>query len=897
MSQTSPSSSKKRGELLEKVQGLYLAYCQIAHMLDSVYTHLCQPQKRLFVKKVLDSVILRGLELRNEICALSFTEAPNLDEIVFQKPYDISNVGLPIPKHFRLEREERHLGILIMIQGVFDKIGRTSHQDDLCLMSLEEAVKLIQVHERARQGRVRAQLMLQIRRKAEKSLKPSSVAKQTSEEKAALRIQAVWRSFKVRKFVKDLRDSEMIFLGMKRIEDYDLIWTGKAEKILVERDSLKKGEAVRFQEASALTYEKIINYEEQKMKEYYEDRLRNYFLKYFKATGKLPDIPKDEDGGSEAIDFNYFPRHEDDSKQRKSPLYGTVPKVGKKRSKKSKKKSGKTEDKASVKEVPKKLLQFQPSRTLGDINASAQRYKEQWLEKDLRQKSLEDSKYDEMLLIEEKRKEIMEDIRRAVDSKMRKQLDILRAALERDLGKKRPRKVVRLRRGGRKSKKKREKDLTPDRTLESLVEELATYGIIRPPKNIEMADLIGEMKFVPTKNGKSLPSFRDVKQAFIEMCLLPLGSKEMRLNAPFLRSLLIAGPRSCGKASLVHALCNEVGAVLFDISPQNLTGKYPGKAGLAMLFHLLLKVSRAVQPAIIFIEEIDKVLKKTSKSDRGFESGKRIKKDLPKLIKSISSEDRVIVVATSNQPWECEQKVSRAVQPAVIFIEEIDKVLKKTSKSDRGFESGKRIKKDLPKLIKSISSEDRVIVVATSNQPWECEQKALFAMFQKCLHMGIANYSHRYKIWTEQIRQILTRERCIAGPEVDITALARITDGYSSGSIVRCISQTLSERRLSKLPYQPIKAAEFIPELSKLEPVYKFLVTIEPGRSLLHFVTTNCLIWSSCELKLEVASMYLIVFYSLSSKALPEVQRGNGILHFLVAKDTSCQESAETGKN
>ncbi|KAK2716822.1 hypothetical protein QYM36_007090 [Artemia franciscana] len=62
-------------------------------------------------------------------------------------------------------------------------------------------------------------------------------------------------------------------------------------------------------------------------------------------------------------------------------------------------------------------------------------------------------------------------------------------------------------------------------------------------------------------------------------------------------------------------------------------------------------------------------------------------------------------------------------------------------------------------------------------------------MFQKCLYMGIANYSHRYKIWTEQIRQILTRERCIAGPEVDITALARIADGYSSCSIVRCISQ------------------------------------------------------------------------------------------------------------
>lgn len=41
---------------------------------------------------------------------------------------------------------------------------------------------------------------------------------------------------------------------------------------------------------------------------------------------------------------------------------------------------------------------------------------------------------------------------------------------------------------------------------------------------------------------------------------------------------------------LVHAVCNELGANMFDLSPANLAGKYPGKEGLKMLMHLILKV-------------------------------------------------------------------------------------------------------------------------------------------------------------------------------------------------------------------------------------------------------------------------------------------------------------------
>jgi len=56
------------------------------------------------------------------------------------------------------------------------------------------------------------------------------------------------------------------------------------------------------------------------------------------------------------------------------------------------------------------------------------------------------------------------------------------------------------------------------------------------------------------------------------------------------RSVLLAGPSGSGKDLLVHTICSELGAVLFDLTPTNIAGKYPGKAGLTMLVHLINKV-------------------------------------------------------------------------------------------------------------------------------------------------------------------------------------------------------------------------------------------------------------------------------------------------------------------
>lgn len=76
----------------------------------------------------------------------------------------------------------------------------------------------------------------------------------------------------------------------------------------------------------------------------------------------------------------------------------------------------------------------------------------------------------------------------------------------------------------------------------------------------------------------------------VVVCVPSAGSQEIHEKAPLIKAVLLAGPAGVGKKMLVHAICQETGAALFDLSPMNTVGKYPGKTGLAMMIHMVFKV-------------------------------------------------------------------------------------------------------------------------------------------------------------------------------------------------------------------------------------------------------------------------------------------------------------------
>ena len=78
-----------------------------------------------------------------------------------------------------------------------------------------------------------------------------------------------------------------------------------------------------------------------------------------------------------------------------------------------------------------------------------------------------------------------------------------------------------------------------------------------------------------------------------------------------------------------------------------------------MLLHLVMKVGKLLQPTVVYIGNAEKTfIKKVPKNDMS--DPKRLKKELPKIIKKMSAEDRIMFIGTSLTPWDILFMLKRA---------------------------------------------------------------------------------------------------------------------------------------------------------------------------------------------------------------------------------------------
>merc|ERR1712241_667353 len=82
-------------------------------------------------------------------------------------------------------------------------------------VAIRDAIRLNQVHERARQGRLRAKFMREIRQQEERERMAANRGAPTLDpDVAATRVQKVWKGFAQRRRTRREREDEMMFIGM-----------------------------------------------------------------------------------------------------------------------------------------------------------------------------------------------------------------------------------------------------------------------------------------------------------------------------------------------------------------------------------------------------------------------------------------------------------------------------------------------------------------------------------------------------------------------------------------------------------------------------------------------------------------------------------------------------------
>ncbi|XP_031224234.1 dynein regulatory complex protein 11 isoform X3 [Mastomys coucha] len=635
----------------------YIKYVQIFRSMENVYDQIVHPQKRMLIRKVLDGVMGRILELKNEMVELEMTEFHYFDDILQDLKLSPQQLDVPIPRYFLKERLEVIKGREKILAKILAECGLNLPDMKYAVKSiaLEEAVKLIQIAERARQGRLRALFMKQIFLQECRAKEMKLLGQKLSDTSlAALQIQKVWRGFyQCKKTVKE-REDEMVFLGMKPPPLFNEVSDAivQSEQVKNLRNEVQLKHEQNYQEALVNIKEDLRMMEGPDIKEHLQDQIRQWFIECRNLTGTFPDYPNEEDGGSAVIFSNKTPEQviedviaaqEEEEKLKK--------KKKKKEEKESKPKKGKKEKEKKVTPKEKAVKEedeewkMSPSLFLQLMEEGNSIYKDMWMNKDESWNFPQD--YDPELIKEEKRKELEMEIRIQVDELMRQELKNLKLAVNKEMEiPPRPMKGTKQNKGkkGRKGKRgKKEKDLTADRTIESLYQELVEEGLLIQPLKVNLSDYIGEYSYLGTTLRQvaiePMPSLLDVRQLITLYGILPLGSAEVHERAPLVKSLLLAGPSGVGKKMLVHAICTETGANLFNLSASNIAGKYPGKTGLQMMIHLVFKL----EP-------------------------KRLKRHLPKLLKLLKPDDRILIVGTTHRPFDAELQPFCKVYQKIILV-------------------------------------------------------------------------------------------------------------------------------------------------------------------------------------------------------------------------------------
>ncbi|CAF3354316.1 unnamed protein product [Rotaria sp. Silwood1] len=567
-----PKGFDSKRKANDYVRQLFIKYNDIMKKLDEIYQTLIHPQKRLIIRILLDGIVGRLIELKQEMIKFDCCEYTYFEDLALDQNKTLDDLCIEIPRYFAEDRfkaiEQRNHTIRMILdrleQSKNDLSIKSSFDSLLTLKTyqtnvipLATVLHVLQAHERARQGRVHAYFMRQMKNelktKEMKSLNDNNLGD------SCLIIQTIWRQKYAEKLFDRKKTENAKLLGMilpRRKLQIDNSFDGKDKK----RRDLQLQHHQQFDEASNYIKQKIRQYEETEVKSRMEHVLIQWLLESRQLYGQFPIYPSNELNGSATL-FKEM----------------TI---------------------AEVQEfVDKKqtMNALESSKFIPVINDQMNIYKELFYERD--ESYNKEQHYDTLLAIDDFRPEVENEIRHDVDSILRNELIYLKLAID-NVEDKQTKKLKKKKK--RKKRSKKVKDIVANRTNDSIFEELVETGIILPTKSVHQQDFIGDYQYLTEimryNEKEPMPSLLDCQQLVILQIIFPLcnyinkqiydffctlflffiktGSQNVHLSIPPRKAVLLAGPRGSGKELLVHIACNELGGLLLDLSLANIAKSF-----------------------------------------------------------------------------------------------------------------------------------------------------------------------------------------------------------------------------------------------------------------------------------------------------------------------------------
>ncbi|XP_011301454.1 IQ and AAA domain-containing protein 1 [Fopius arisanus] len=701
---------RSRNDAVKMILPIYIKYKNLIKKLAQLYDRMIHSQKRQLIKRLFNCSVGRMLEYRRELVKLTCSDYHWPDDLLIELKWTPDDVQIPSIASYTSDRkkelEEREKNI----EDLLDKLNApelededdhlererpsapsltrapsmvrrrkslkviitpqlpvpTESEEERIIREREEArrkafadaISLIQRHERARIGRVigtnasREQEFFWRLKFGEIEVKKY---RKEVKEKAARIIQKTWRGYRDRKFLEERREKREMAMGM--------IIPSRRDKTVIETDLGNRLRIAELQQEFGAAVDDRIAEERSKIFESkrfsvmddISEEIRAWFQEWLQAVGHFDVYPPEQNGGSAMIVLGQTLTPEEFLVKKSEEMN------------KEELKKGKDEKKSPKGKNKKEVEGWTPpeSKILQMMMEVKNEFVSNW--------SLRDEKLRETANIEMIKEEIFYELqletRKAVDELMRLELDRMNDALIKDHKNDDPKFIFPGMKKGKKKKKEKKgrkkpgDDLGKKEEADQMFRELVSSGIIKNYPKARLSDWSGDLSYQNFEAQRDFKEYNhklgEIKNIIIETCILPLGSKEAHTIAPLLRSLCIMGLPRTGKKFLAHAIANEIGALLFDLTPRVLSGRYEGRENEKRLMRMINTVAKNYPPSIVLIDGGDIPWMKKIPPEEKENQPKRLAKLLPKFIKTIKPGDQILVLGLASEPWKANKKFSK----------------------------------------------------------------------------------------------------------------------------------------------------------------------------------------------------------------------------------------------